>query len=35
MVLDKIKTDSPGRYDPEYEDKGLGYPAGLVRWTEA
>ena len=24
----------PGRYDPIYEDKGLDYPAGYVRWTE-
>lgn len=25
----------PGRYDPNYEDKGLDYPIGFVRWTEA
>ena len=24
----------PGRYDPNYEDKGLDYPIGFVRWTE-
>ena len=24
----------PGRYDPEYEDKGQDYPFGFVRWTE-
>ena len=24
----------PGRYDPNYEDKGLDYPVGFVRWTE-
>ena len=24
----------PGRYDPEYEDKGDDYPVGFVRWTE-
>jgi predicted dehydrogenase len=24
----------PGRYDPEYEDRGHDYPAGYVRWTE-
>jgi predicted dehydrogenase/threonine dehydrogenase-like Zn-dependent dehydrogenase len=24
----------PGRYDPNYEDKGQDYPFGLVRWTE-
>lgn len=25
----------PGRYDPNYEEKGLDYPIGFVRWTEA
>jgi len=25
----------PGRYDPEYEEKGHDYPYGYVRWTEA
>ncbi|MBM4052694.1 MAG: zinc-binding dehydrogenase [Planctomycetes bacterium] len=24
----------PGRYDPNYEDKGQDYPFGFVRWTE-
>jgi len=24
----------PGRYDPEYEDRGHDYPAAYVRWTE-
>ncbi len=24
----------PGRYDPEYEEKGIDYPYDLVRWTE-
>jgi predicted dehydrogenase/threonine dehydrogenase-like Zn-dependent dehydrogenase len=24
----------PGRYEPEYEQKGYDYPFGLVRWTE-
>jgi polar amino acid transport system substrate-binding protein len=24
----------PGRYDPIYEEKGVDYPAGYVRWTE-
>ena len=23
----------PGRYDPEYEDKGHDYPIGFVRWS--
>jgi predicted dehydrogenase/threonine dehydrogenase-like Zn-dependent dehydrogenase len=24
----------PGRYDPNYEEKGQDYPIGFVRWTE-
>lgn len=24
----------PGRYDPEYEERGIDYPFGYVRWTE-
>ncbi len=24
----------PGRYDPEYEERGHDYPVGFVRWTE-
>lgn len=24
----------PGRYDPEYEEKGHDYPIGFARWTE-
>jgi polar amino acid transport system substrate-binding protein len=24
----------PGRYDPDYEERGLDYPLGFVRWTE-
>ena len=24
----------PGRYEPLYEEKGLDYPVGFVRWTE-
>lgn len=24
----------PGRYDQNYEEKGLDYPVGFVRWTE-
>lgn len=24
----------PGRYDPNYEEKGVDYPIGFVRWTE-
>lgn len=25
----------PGRYDPSYEEGGIDYPYGFVRWTEA
>ena len=24
----------PGRYEPDYEHKGIDYPVGFVRWTE-
>jgi predicted dehydrogenase/threonine dehydrogenase-like Zn-dependent dehydrogenase len=24
----------PGRYDPAYEEQGMDYPIGFVRWTE-
>ncbi|MFM8325320.1 MAG: hypothetical protein ACKN9U_10690, partial [Pirellulaceae bacterium] len=24
----------PGRYDPNYEERGRDYPAAHVRWTE-
>jgi predicted dehydrogenase len=24
----------PGRYDTNYEEKGIDYPAGYIRWTE-
>lgn len=24
----------PGRYDPAYEERGVDYPVGFVRWTE-
>ncbi len=24
----------PGRYDPAYEENGVDYPIGFVRWTE-
>ncbi|MBW1719927.1 MAG: bi-domain-containing oxidoreductase [Deltaproteobacteria bacterium] len=24
----------PGRYDPQYEEKGIDYPSAYVRWTE-
>lgn len=28
------KSYGPGRYDPEYEERGLDYPFAYVRWTE-
>ena len=28
------RSYGPGRYDPEYEEKGQDYPIGFVRWTE-
>ncbi len=28
------RSYGPGRYDPEYEEKGRDYPIAYVRWTE-
>jgi len=28
------RSYGPGRYDPNYEEKGIDYPIGYVRWTE-
>ncbi|HXY48724.1 MAG TPA: bi-domain-containing oxidoreductase [Terriglobales bacterium] len=28
------RSYGPGRYDPQYEQKGVDYPIGYVRWTE-
>jgi predicted dehydrogenase len=28
------RSYGPGRYDPAYEERGLDYPYGFVRWTE-
>lgn len=28
------RSYGPGRYDPHYEEKGIDYPVGYVRWTE-
>ena len=31
----RISTSTgPGRYDPTYEEEGVDYPVGYVRWTE-
>lgn len=28
------RSYGPGRYDPAYEERGIDYPIGYVRWTE-
>ena len=28
------RSYGPGRYDPNYEERGIDYPIGYVRWTE-
>jgi predicted dehydrogenase len=28
------RSYGPGRYDPAYEERGVDYPIGYVRWTE-
>jgi predicted dehydrogenase/threonine dehydrogenase-like Zn-dependent dehydrogenase len=28
------RSYGPGRYDPVYEERGIDYPIGYVRWTE-
>jgi predicted dehydrogenase/threonine dehydrogenase-like Zn-dependent dehydrogenase len=32
--LRQSRSYGPGRYDPNYEEKGQDYPIGYVRWTE-
>jgi predicted dehydrogenase/threonine dehydrogenase-like Zn-dependent dehydrogenase len=34
LELKLSRSYGPGRYDPQYEEKGTDYPAGYVRWTE-
>lgn len=34
LELRLARSYGPGRYDLEYEERGLDYPAGYVRWTE-
>ncbi len=34
LVFRVSRSYGPGRYDPEYEEKGRDYPLGYVRWTE-
>ena len=34
LELRLSRSYGPGRYDPDYEEKGNDYPIGYVRWTE-
>lgn len=34
LALKISMSYGPGRYDPEYEERGHDYPFGYVRWTE-
>ena len=34
LVLLQSRSYGPGRYDPVYEERGVDYPLGYVRWTE-
>jgi predicted dehydrogenase/NADPH:quinone reductase-like Zn-dependent oxidoreductase len=34
IELRLARSYGPGRYDKEYEERGLDYPIGYVRWTE-
>ncbi|BEQ16228.1 bi-domain-containing oxidoreductase [Desulfoferula mesophila] len=34
LVLMQSRSYGPGRYDPLYEEHGVDYPIGYVRWTE-
>ena len=34
LQLKLSRSYGPGRYDPSYEEKGVDYPIGYVRWTE-
>ena len=34
LTLQVSSSYGPGRYDPNYEEKGNDYPIGFVRWTE-
>jgi predicted dehydrogenase/threonine dehydrogenase-like Zn-dependent dehydrogenase len=34
LVLLQSRSYGPGRYDPVYEEIGIDYPIGYVRWTE-
>ncbi len=34
LLLRYSRSYGPGRYDPAYEESGMDYPYGFVRWTE-
>jgi predicted dehydrogenase/threonine dehydrogenase-like Zn-dependent dehydrogenase len=34
LELLMARSYGPGRYDPTYEEQGVDYPIGYVRWTE-
>ncbi len=34
LTLNMARSYGPGRYDPEYEERGHDYPLAYVRWTE-
>lgn len=34
LDLRMSRSYGPGRYDPSYEERGIDYPIGYVRWTE-
>jgi len=34
ITLQVSSSYGPGRYDPQYEEEGIDYPIGFVRWTE-
>lgn len=34
LTLSISRSYGPGRYDENYEEKGIDYPIGYVRWTE-
>lgn len=35
LVFKISRSYGPGRYDPQYEEDGVDYPLGYVRWTES
>ncbi len=34
IEIKQSRSYGPGRYDPNYEEKGNDYPIGYIRWTE-